>query len=281
MTLRFVRRNVYFLSFLTLLVLTSCESNETNGIITDELTAEETVNDVLVDDISSDVEDILDDDAVITEVAGRGMNPPNHHPDCVIRTIEETANGAIVTLDFGDGCEGKRGNVFAGKIVITYVRADGEFSKSVAFEGFSINDNIINGSISVSKVKENTSGNPERTYTIDLTINLATGETITKKGEKIKEMIEGHDTDDRGDDVFLISGYWDSVNKNGVAKKATITTSLRREYACKYIVSGVIEITKGERTYTLNFGDGTCDNVAIVTDASGNSWEITLKERKR
>ena len=278
MALRFVKRNVYFLSFLGFLALASCESNETNGLLNEELTAEEVLNVVLEDNISSDVEEVIEDDVALGEVAGKGTETANKHPECVTRTVEETADGKIVTIDFGTDCTGKKGRVFKGKIIIEYVKVNGEFSKTVTFENFSINGNSIVGTISVSKVKENENGNPERSYAINLTITLRTGEVIIKKGEKVKEMIEGADTDDRGDDVFLISGFWESVNKAGKIKKITITTSLRREYACKYIVSGVVEITKGEREYTVDFGDGSCDNLVTITDADGNTKEIALKD---
>ena len=280
MTLKFVKRNVCFLSILGFLTLTSCDSNETNELLNSDLTTEEVLNVVLEDDISSDLENIIEDDAAIGETAAKGETSLSNHPECVLRTVEETTEGKIVTIDFGDGCTGKRGHVFAGKIIIEYVKVEGEFSKTVTFENFSVDGNSVAGTISVSKVRENAGGNPERTYSINLTITLATGGVITKKGEKIKEMIEGFDTIERGDDVFLISGFWESVNRLGKEAKVTITTSLRREYACRYIVSGVVEITRGEHKHTIDFGDGSCDNIATVTYADGNTKEINLKDRK-
>ena len=74
-----------------------------------------------------------------------------------------------------------------------------------------------------------------------------------------------------------ISGSWESVNRKGVARASTITTNLRREYACRYIVSGVLEISRDGIKATLDFGDGTCDNKATVTDANGKTKEISLK----
>ncbi|SEE16075.1 hypothetical protein SAMN04487765_1602 [Tenacibaculum sp. MAR_2010_89] len=280
MTLRFVKRNLCYLAFLGLLVFTSCESNSNEELLNNDLTTEEALKVVLADDISSDVDDVIEDDSVESELASRGTTTSNH-PSCLERTVENTTNGKIVTLDFGAGCEGKKGRVFAGKIIIEYVRENDSFSKTVSFENFSVNGNAIEGGMSATKVKENTNGNPERTHTVDITITLESGETIVKKGEKVKEKIAGADTKDRGDDVFLISGFWESVNKNGDAKKAQITTSLRREYACKYIVSGVVELTKGTSKYVLDFGDGSCDNLATITDEAGRVKEITLKNRKR
>ncbi|WP_428740976.1 hypothetical protein [Tenacibaculum sp.] len=280
MTLKFVKRNVYFLSILGFLTLTSCDSNETSDLLNADLTTEESLNVVLEDDISSNLESVIEDDAAIGEIAAKGEASISNHPECILRTVEETAEGKTVTIDFGDGCTGKRGHVFVGKIIIEYVKVEGAYSKTVTFENFSIDENSVVGTISVSRVRENASGNPERTYSIDLTITLATGEVIIKKGEKIKEMIEGAGTVERGDDVFLISGFWESVNKLGKEAKVTITTSLRREYVCRYIVSGVVEITRGEHKHTIDFGDGSCDNVATVTDTEGNVREITLKDRR-
>ncbi|WGH74385.1 hypothetical protein P8625_09700 [Tenacibaculum tangerinum] len=279
MTLKFVKESIYILSLLSFLVVTSCQSDETEKVSNSELTTEEALEAVLENDISSGIESVIEDDVVLEELSVKGTVAKNNHPECLTRTIEETAGSKKVTLDFGTACTGKKGHVFAGKISIEYTRVEGGFLKTVTFENFSVDGNAVVGTIVVSKVRENIDGHPERTYSIDLSITLKTGETITKKGEKIKEMIEGYDTHDRGDDVFLISGFWKSVNKAGKEVNVTITTDLRREYACKYIVSGVVEVTRGERSYTIDFGDGSCDSNATITDAAGNTKEIILKDR--
>ncbi|CAM1360364.1 conserved exported hypothetical protein [Tenacibaculum litopenaei] len=281
MTLRFVKRNVLFLLSVGLLAFASCNTNDTDDLVSDVLTTEEALNVVLADDIASDVDDVIEDDAPLSEGSARGTSSQGNHPQCLTRTVEDTATGKIVTLDFGTGCEGRKGRVYAGKIIITYVKDTGSFSKTVRFDNFSVNGNAVEGGKSVSKVRENANGNPERTHTVDITVTFDSGEVIVKKGEKTKEKIAGADTDDRGDDVVMISGFWESVKKDGSEVKATITTDLRREYACKYIVSGVVEISKGGNDYTLDFGDGSCDNKATLTDSAGNVKEITLKYRKR
>ena len=285
MALRIVQKNLRYLFVLGLLLIgISCQNSEADVLpeTLTEIPEDEVLNVVLVDDISDDIDNILDDDdADFSKASAKGVTPPNNHPGCVVRSIEETTTGKIVTLDFGDGCETKRGRILTGKIIIEYVRSVDGYSKTVSFESFTVEGNSVEGSKSISKVKENASGNPEKTHMVDITITLTTGEVIAKKGQKVKEKIEGADTDTRGDDVYSISGNWESVNKEGETKKAVITTNLRREYACKYIVSGVIELTKDASTYTLDFGDGTCDNLATLTDASGNSKEITLRDRKR
>ncbi|WP_299118537.1 hypothetical protein [uncultured Tenacibaculum sp.] len=281
MTLSNVQRKLSGLFIAGLLLFASCESNDGIDLEANAVTTEEALNVVLADDISTEIDEVIEDDGIDSGFESKSTTPSSNHPDCVVRTSEETATGKIVTLDFGDGCEGKRGREFAGKIIIEYVKTDSSFSKTVTFENFSVEGNSVEGGKSIVKVKENSNGNPEATFTIDIKITLESGVEITKKGTKVKEKIEGADTDNRGDDVYSISGSWESINKNGVVKTATITTNLRREWACKYIVSGVIELSRDGATATLDFGDGSCDNVATLTNANGDTKEITLKLNKK
>jgi len=285
MTLQSIYKKASFLSIIGLLIFSSCDSN--NDLDTDIaslLTAEEAKNVILSDDFSDDIDNVVEDDAKANGFEGKNAdsskNPSGSYlPSCAERTSEDTATGKIVTIDFGDGCVGRRGKEFAGKIMIAYVRSGDSYSKTVTFEDFTVNDNTVEGSKSISKVTANSNGNPEKNHTVDITVTFTTGEIVTKKGTKTKEKIEGADTDDRGDDVYSISGNWESTDKDGVVKTAEITTNLIRTYACRYIVSGIVEITKDGAAYTLDFGDGSCDNLATLTDANGNVEEITLRRK--
>ena len=281
MTFKNVQKNLSSLFIIGLLMFASCESNE--NLSSDGITTEDALKVVLADDISAEIDAVVEDDSIESGLESKSSTSTlsKNHPSCVERTSVDTANGKIVTLDFGDGCVGKRGREFAGKIIIEYIKTDTEFSKTLTFENFSVEGNAVEGGKSIVKIKENSNENPESTFNIDITITLESGDVITRKGTKVKEKIEGASTDDRGDDVYSVSGNWESINKDGVVKTATITTNLRREWACKYIVSGVVEIAKDGVSATLDFGDGSCDNVATITDANGNTKEITLKLNKR
>ncbi|CAL2102646.1 conserved protein of unknown function [Tenacibaculum sp. 190130A14a] len=277
MNLRNISRVFSALFLTTFLFLGSCSSDDGLNLDNElELRTEEVEEIVLADDISTEVEEVLEDDALDVDLSSKGSTSSSVAP-CVTRTVETTATSKIVTLDFGDGCETKRGKVLKGKIIITYVKTDTGHSKSVSFEAFSVNDNTVEGGFSAEKIKENTNGNPQSTITVDVKITMTSGVEISRKGEKVREMIEGADTRERGDDVFSISGNWESVNRDGVVKTAEITTNLIRKFACKFIVSGVVELSKNDRIYTLDFGDGECDNKATLTDSEGNTKEITLR----
>ena len=150
---------------------------------------------------------------------------------------------------------------------------------SFSYENFYFNDLKVEGTSTMVKVKENENGNPQSTFTFEFKVNWQEGEFVTRNGTKVREWVEGSDTRHWGDNVYLISGNWATTFKEGSVCSATIIEPLRREGACRFIVSGVVDLVKKERTGTINFGDGTCDNVAVFTNALGEEKEITLRGR--
>lgn len=266
----------------TMFFISCSDEDGVNLNDTNDLNAEEIQDMVVADDITSDIDDILEDDDLDFGLLARGGDESRSSvADCVTRSVvvDDVAETITITLDFGENCVGPRGRELSGKIIIVYQKTDLGYTKEVSFDGFSVDGNTIEGSKSVVKVKENSNGNKEATHTANITITLSTGEAIVLEGTRTREKIEGDETRDRGDDVYLISGNWRFVNKLGNEFTGNIVEKLRREYACKYIVSGVTEITKNSNAYTLDFGDGSCDNTATVTNSAGESREITLRRR--
>lgn len=269
--LRFMKTNA-FLLILTLFLFISCSENETN-LLQKTLPDSEIQMAIMTDGLSADVNSIVEQDEIDGRYASKGES---NSSTCATRTVTTTDTGKLVVLDFGDGCTGDNGKEYAGKINIAYTRAITGYSKKVMFDGFTINGNLFAGTKSIVWLKENANKNPESTITKDVTITLKGGEILVRKGVKIREKIAGKDTRRRGDDVYLISGNWQSINRNGVVRKATIKTKLRREYVCRFVVSGVIEISRDGVKATVDFGDGSCDDKAEVTDANGETKEISL-----
>ena len=87
------------------------------------------------------------------------------------------------------------------------------------------------------------------------------------------------------DDNLVIKqgGTASGTNRNGKAYSTQLITDIVFKFGCnqgtKKIllpVSGTKVITVGEKTITIDFGNGTCDDKATVT-VDGKSTEITLK----
>ena len=81
-----------------------------------------------------------------------------------------------------------------------------------------------------------------------------------------------------GDNVFLVTGTWTLTKKDGSVRTATVIEPLKRKMACRYIVSGEVEIQNGDQSMVLNYGDGECDDLVIVT-IGNDEHEIHLRKR--
>ena len=265
------------------LFVTSCQKSD--GVVTtNPITEAETIALVESDDVTDDVNNIIDDYLIENEgMSARSTEDSKYNPllTCVTRTIVMTDTTKVVTLDFGEGCELPNGNIISGKIIMSYAvdTSVASFTVNYTFENFYFNDLSVEGENTLVRVRENENGNPQSTLTMDIKVTWPDGEFALKQGTKVREWIEGVETRDWSDNIFLITGNWAVTFKDGTVVSANITTPLRREMACRFIVSGVVELQKVQTSGTLDFGDGTCDDIATFTDENGVVSEITLRGR--
>ena len=262
----------------------SCTDNDSINTNDESLILDEAIALVEADDVSDEINNVIDDFFVEYETSSRseGKNPHSFF-SCATKTIVINGINKTVTLDFGDGCELPNGNVLSGKIRLSHT-VDTDVKMRIvmySFEDFYFNDLSITGGNKMVRVRENKNGNPQSTLTINITVTWPDLEFANRQGTKIREWIEGSETRTFGDNVFLISGNWTATFKNGTVFTAHIIEPLRREMACRFIVRGIVEFDKRNRVGTLNFGEGTCDNKALFTDSEGVETEIELRKRMR
>lgn len=190
----------------------------------------------------------------------------------------------IITVDYGTGCEGLNENVRKGKIIIevTAPRMQMGAKRTVTFSDYYFNDIKVEGTKVIETVGFN--NNQNLVVKVKLTsgkMTLPDGKTIERSFEHQREWVAGVNTRNIWDDECLVTGTATGVNINGVAYTNTITTTLHWKRACRFIVSGVIKIERGEvAPVMLDFGTGECDAIAVVTRGD-ESKEITLRNRHR
>ena len=240
----------------------------------------EAQTDAAADDILSVADIVYANDELESDITGRDHHVPVGLPDCVTITTVVTSTSKEKTIDFGEGCELANGNVLSGIIFMSYSKDMEAATKeiSLSFQDFTFNDIQVEGGKSVLRERSNENGNPQSTATVDILLTWPEGETASRVGTRVVEWIEGFGSGFWGDNVFEVTGNRTTTFKDGSVHSGVITTALRKELACRFIVSGVVELTRNDTTVTVDYGDGSCDNKATLTTADGEVVEINLRK---
>lgn len=205
-------------------------------------------------------------------------------PSVTISHPEDNIWPKIITIDYGDGCTGFYDNTRSGMIMISISgpRFTEGSVRSVTFADYYINGIKVEGLYEVENMGYNESQNLVMKATLSNgRLTLPDNQYIERSFEHEKEWVTGLNTMNIWDDECLITGTAGGVNINGVSYTRTITTALHWKRACRFIVSGVVQIEReGIEPLELDFGEGECDAIATVT-MGDESRDITLKFRHR
>ena len=280
--------NLSGLLLLSIVLNFSCDKEETSGISESGETENFEITQLQASDeselISEEIihigEDVYSTDEI--QATSRGSYISDYLPDCVTITTVVTSTSKEKTIDFGEGCELPNGNLLSGKIILNYLKDMEVAMKTLSFslEDFTFNGVSVEGSATVQRMRYNDNGNPQSEAVADFSGQWPDGSAASFTGNRTREWIEGFGSGFWGDNVFLISGNGTYNGKSGnVLVKETISP-LRRELSCRFIVSGLLEISKNDTTMSLDFGDGSCDSKGILTYPDGESKEIFLRRFK-
>jgi len=257
------------LSLLTVLFLfTSCSDDDrtssTEAVVTADFTVEQSRQAAETDEVSAGALDVVEM-GFIAQAENDG-NSFGFFSDCVTITVS-TENGiTFVDLDFGLGCELTNGNIVSGMIHLTYgLPQNGTRTINYSFENFTFNEKGIEGGGTIFRERNNAAGNPQSTFHKNIVVTHPNGIVATINGNRVKEWIEGVGSGTWMDNAFLVTGNWSTNFSDGHSRSAIVIDPLRREATCPFFVSGLLEVTRNSTTGALNFGDGTCDNEAILT----------------
>lgn len=202
------------------------------------------------------------------------LNPPDLFP-------------VKIVMDFGaNGCVGQDGHFRKGKVITIYTNrllVPGAIA-TTTFDGFYFDSTKVEGT---HKITNTSANNTTRQFTVVITnakLTKPNGNFIEWNSEKVITQMEGLNTPIPLDDIFKIEGGSRGVVKRGpllVGWQSTILEPLVKRFNCRWIVRGVVRTVRLNATTNtpwvalLNFGNGTCDNLAVVT-INGVSYQITL-----
>ena len=127
----------------------------------------------------------------------------------------------------------------------------------------------------------NGAGNPSFTINVQGQIILANNAgVIVWTSTRTREWIAGVSTPSRDDDQYSITGSANGTDASGNEFTATIVDALIRNLApgCRrhFVKGSVLLQRSGKPDKSIDFGNGDCDDQAVVT-VNGTSHIITLR----
>ena len=262
---------------MALTLLVSCNNDEA----TPDFSAEDTESagtDAVEDTYYEDADDMMtdaleEDDAALS--GGKVSIEEDERFTCASRERIGTKEAGSLRIDFGTGCTDPRGNTRKGVIVVEHTGRWNEPGSilNISYENYSINGLSIEGNrkVTVLSVVDSTT-----TYDVVLTggkITWPDGRVATREVNHRRER-ERHLNHLL--DRLIIYGTAQGTFRNGRGYSIEILERLIYSRACSALgviipVSGVKFIKHGDRELTVDYGDGTCDNIVTLTNKNGRT----------
>ena len=275
-------KKIYLICLATLLAFQSCKKTETLTSEDQEIVEDNSHSEQISEDASK-----ISDDAYYasSNILVRDNSSASAVLADTVKIIKNTSDSSI-TVDFGtNGITCRDGRVRYGKVMFKFTNGFRNAGKSVTqtFDGYKVDDRTINNSSTRTVTYNGTNASGQHNWTIvaNMSIAKANGKVVTWNSIRTRTMTAGASTPlNWTDDVYEISGGASGVTGNGTSYTLAINKNLLIRIGCKYIQDGVITMTRGSVSYSIDYGTPTssnnCDNQATFT-MNGKSTVFTLR----
>ena len=264
---------------LMLVAFNSCQKEEVSATIDEILLSQQETQ---AEETLADIDIIVDEalDLKFNTLKSASIESLVYLGDCPLITVNREASPQVMTIDFGTSCTGKDGKVRSGKIIVTC----SSFKifptvRDKSFDNYIVDGKKVEGSIvkTISKDQENNI----RTAVIqeDISITFPENEGTATRVASLTRQSQRNTLDNREDDQVVSWGTVEFTRISGVKLTKTITAEnpLVFKVACHHIVSGMVSvITSNNRSWTIDYGNGDCDNKATITNGE-RTKEIRIR----
>lgn len=276
-----------FLLALLAMAMTACMEN---GLLDDEMNAEaggtslfstasyDATTEALASANFEDIDETTDQ--AMERFFGSANGRLNFNKlDCAVVTRDSV--NQVIIVDFGDGCEDRKGTIRSGMIIVSYtgVRNEPGASREVTFENFFIDSVQVEGTRTVTNTSDTANANVivHEATLIGGKLTFADGTTLTREAAHTRTKYRGETSEEN---YVTLIGNASGELQDDTPYTMDIVTEILITGACniKVPISGIKEFVAGENSLSIDFGDGTCDNLADVT-LNGETRTIELKER--
>ncbi|GAB3582952.1 hypothetical protein [Hymenobacter daeguensis] len=261
-----------------LLLTTGCNRKDDATPTDDITTAEDRSEDNIETAISSEAMQAGPTDPTVANSPNLTTEAEFHarFGACATRTYNATTK--TLTIDFGPtNCLCPDGRYRRGQIVVVFTTdvLNRRAGAVVTRQNYFVNDNQHTATRTFTDTGAGS-------FTVDVTnasiIRANNGGTHSWTANWTFTRTAGYNTPAVSDDVYSVTGSASGTNRRNVSYTTTVQTPLVKRGDCfKYYVSGVISITNSNnKTMTLDYGNGACDNTATVS-VNGRTRTITLR----
>lgn len=189
--------------------------------------------------------------------------------DCY--SAEYTDTGYTVTFN---NCVLNGTDNVNGTVTVLYNVENESASYTATYLDFYVDAIKLNGTRTYV-LSGNSDGNSiSFSVTSNMTLEMEDEETISENGTKTFSINLG---DSLESSTLAIDGNWTLVVE-GNTYNVNVTNTLEGSFSCAYLTTGNMTVDKNGLMVTVDFGDGTCDDLAIITYPNGVEEEISLKD---
>jgi len=161
-----------------------------------------------------------------------------------------------------------------GTLSVVYESEAQAATFTATFADFYVGDIKINGSRTYNIGAGATENSIEFTVTSDIELILADDSLIEEIGTKTLVFTFGETLESSS---IAISGSW-TLEMDGTTYVVEVTEDLIGNFGCDDLVSGLLYVGKNGLAVTIDFGDGSCDNLATIIYPDDSTEEITLDD---
>ena len=270
---------VVFAVFFIFLAINSCRKAEYLATLDEVVLSQQETQ---TDEVLSDV-DIIADEAVTLNanlLKSASLDNSLYLSSCTVVTLNTQSSPQTLTLDFGTGCTGKDGKVRSGKIIVTSVAFNTYPSvRMKTFDNYAVDGKSVSGSIAKTILKDNVNNIRTASIQEDITITLPNSEGTAHRVADFTRQYQLNTLGVQDDNKIVSWGTFAFTRASGVKVTKTVQAANPVVFsgACHHIVSGLVSfVTSTNHSWTIDFGDGTCDDKATLT-IGGKSKEITIR----
>ena len=246
----------------------SCQNEEPIAAL-DEITLSQ--QETQVDETLADVDLLVDEaiDSNFSLLKSASIVNAVYLTDCPVITVNKTVTPQVMTIDFGTACTGKDGKVRSGKIIVTSASFTTFPSvRDKSFDNYVVDGKKIEGSVSKTITKDQENNIRTAVIMENITITFPDSEGKATRVANLTRQYQRNILANPADNQIISWGTVEFTRISGVKVTKTITAEdpLIFKAACHHIVSGTVSLTNSkDRSWTINYGDGACDNKATLT----------------